>query len=78
MQKILDLKGKVIVDTDLQKLSDQIHELTEAIDQISVENRKLTSELVIKKKCEQQIRGKDHKFRKKIRRKGGSIAEGIM
>ena len=27
VQKILDLKGKVIVDTDLHKLSDQIHKL---------------------------------------------------
>ena len=33
VQKILDLKGKVIVDTDLHKLSDQIHKLTETIDQ---------------------------------------------
>ena len=47
VQKILDLKGKVIVDTDLHKLSNQIYKLTEAIDQISLENRKLTSELVI-------------------------------
>ena len=49
VQKILDLKGKVIVDTDLHKLSDQIHKLTEAIEQISLENRKLRSELVITK-----------------------------
>ena len=48
VQKILDLKGKV-VDTDLHKLSDQIYKLTEAIDQISLEIRKLTSELVITK-----------------------------
>ena len=47
VQKILDLKGKDIVDTDLHKLSDQIYKLTEVIDQISLENRKLTSELVI-------------------------------
>ena len=47
LKKILDLKGKVIVDTDLHKLSDQIHKLTETIDQISLVNRKLTSELVI-------------------------------
>ena len=33
MQEILDLKGKVVVDTDLHKLSDQTHKLTEAIDQ---------------------------------------------
>ena len=70
VQKILDLKGKVIVDTDLHKLSDQIHKLTEEIDQISLENRKLTSELVITKKCEQQVRGKDHKFRKSSGERG--------
>ena len=40
VQKILDLKGKVIVDTDLHKLSNQIHKHTE---EISLENRKLTS-----------------------------------
>ena len=40
VQKILDLKGKVIVDTDLYKLSNQIHKRTE---EISLENRKLTS-----------------------------------
>ena len=45
VQKILDLKGKVINDTDLHKLSNQIHKFTEMIDQISAENRKLTSEL---------------------------------
>ena len=55
VQKILDLKGKVIVDTDLHKLSDQIHKLKEAIDQISLENRKLTSELGIAKNVKLQI-----------------------
>ena len=34
VQKVLDLKRKVIVDTDLHKLSDQIHKLSEAIGQI--------------------------------------------
>ena len=53
--KILDLKGKVIVDTDLHKLSDQIHKLKEAIDQISLESRKLTSELGIAKNVKSQI-----------------------
>ena len=41
LQKILDLKGKVIVDTGLHKISNQIDKLTEAVDQISLENRKL-------------------------------------
>ena len=47
MQKILDLKGKVIVDSDLQEPPDQISKLTEATDQILLENRKLRSELAI-------------------------------
>ena len=55
VQKILDLKGKVIVDTDLHKLSDQIHKLTEAIDRLSLENRKLTSELVITKNVNSRL-----------------------
>ena len=41
VQKILDLKRKVIVDADIHKLSNQISKLTRAIDQISLENRKL-------------------------------------
>ena len=32
LQKILDVKGKVIVDTDLHELSYQICKLTKAID----------------------------------------------
>ena len=63
VQKILGLKAKVIIDTDLHKLSDQINKLTETIDQMSLEKRKLSSEVVITKKCEQQVRGKDDKFR---------------
>ena len=47
MQKILDLKEKVVVNTDVHKLFDQISKLTEAIDQISLENRKFRSEMVI-------------------------------
>ena len=49
VRKILDLKGKIIVDTDLHKLSDQIHKLAEAIDEISLENRKVTSEPAVTK-----------------------------
>ena len=41
MQKILDLKGRVVVDADLHKLSDQISKLKETIDQISLENMKI-------------------------------------
>ena len=55
MQNILDRKGKVLVDTDLHKLSDQICKLTEVIDQISLENKKLTSELSITKNVNSRL-----------------------
>ena len=55
VQKILDLKGKVIADADLHKLSDQICKLREAIDQISLENRKLTRELAITKNVNSRL-----------------------
>ena len=55
VRMISDLERKVIVDTDLHKLSDQIHKLTEMIDQISAENRKLTSELVITKNVNSRL-----------------------
>ena len=59
MQKILDLKGKVIVDADfLYKLSDQISELTEGVDKISLENRKLRSELAITQNANNRLEEK--------------------
>ena len=39
----------------LHKLSNQIHKLTEAIDHISLENRKLTSELVTTKNLNSRL-----------------------
>ena len=65
VQNILDLKGKVIVDTDLHKLSDQILKLTETIDQISTENRKLTSKLVITKNVNSRLEEKIINLEKK-------------
>ena len=70
MQKILDLKGKVIVDTDLHKLSDQIHKLTEMIDQISAENRKLKSGLVITKNVNSRLEERIINLEKKSGERG--------
>ena len=70
VQKILDLKGKVVVDTDLHKLSDQIHKLTEAIDQISLESRKLTSELVITKNVNRRLEERIINLEKKLGERG--------
>ena len=40
VQKILDLKGKVVVDADLNKVCEKIERLTESMNQIKTENRK--------------------------------------
>ena len=58
VQKVLDLKGEVIVHTDLHKLSNQIHKLAGEIDQILLKNRKLTSELVITKNVNSRLEEK--------------------
>ena len=58
MQKILDLKEKAIVAADLHKLSNQISKRTEAIDQISLENRKLRGELPIKQNVNSRLEEK--------------------
>ena len=70
VQKILDLKGKVIVDTGLHKLSDQIHKLTEMIHQISAENRKLTSDLVITKNVNSRLEERIINLEKKSGERG--------
>ena len=40
VQKILDLKGKVVINADLHKLSEKNERLTESMSQIVAENRK--------------------------------------
>ena len=47
VQKILDLKGKVVVDADLNKLCEKIERLTDIMNQIVTENKKLQSDIVI-------------------------------
>ena len=72
MQKTLDLKGKIIVDTGWHKISDQIDKLTEAIDQISLENRKLVITKNANNILEERIKNLE-----KNRPLESSIAEGI-
>ena len=47
VQKILDLKGKVVVHADLNKLCEKTERLTESTNQIVAENKKLQSNIVI-------------------------------
>ena len=49
IQKILDLKGKVIVDADLYKLCEKTERLTESMNQTVAENKKLQNDIVIVK-----------------------------
>ena len=46
VQKILDLKGNVIVDADLHKLYEKTERLTESMNQIVAENKKLQNDTV--------------------------------
>ena len=64
VQKILDLKEKVVVDADLHKLCEKIERLTKSINQIVAENKKLQSNIVI-------VKNVNHKLEEKIRRKSG-------
>ena len=58
LQKILDVKGKVVVDADLHKLCEMIEKLTESINQIVAENKKLQSDIVIVKNVNHKLEGK--------------------
>ena len=58
VQKILDLKGKVVVDADLNKLCEKIESLTESMNQILTENKKLQSDTVIMKNVNQKLEEK--------------------
>ena len=49
VQKILDLKGKVVVNAELHQLCENIKRFTESMNQIVTENKKLQSDIVIVK-----------------------------
>ena len=49
VQKILDLKGKVVIDADLNELCEKTERLTESMNQIVAENKKLQNDTVIMK-----------------------------
>ena len=49
VQKILDLKRKVVVDADLHELCEKIDKLTESMNGVVAENKKLQSDLAIVK-----------------------------
>ena len=73
IQKILDLKGKVVIDADLHKLCEKIERLTESINQIAAENKKLQSDIAIVKNVNCKLEDKIV-YLKKIRQRGSNIA----
>ena len=47
VQKILDLKGTVVIGADLHKLCEKTERLTESMNQTVAENKKLQSDIAI-------------------------------
>ena len=58
IQKILDLKGKVVIDADLHKLCEKIERLTKSMNQIVAENKKLQSDIAIMKNVNRELEDK--------------------
>ena len=58
IQKILDLKGKVVIDADLHKLCEKIERLTKSMNQIVAENKKLQSDIAIMKNVNRKLEDK--------------------
>ena len=58
IQKILDLKGKVVIDADLHKLCEKIERLTKSMNQIVAENKKLQSDIGIMKNVNRELEDK--------------------
>ena len=73
VQNILDLKGKVVVDADPNKLWEKIEKLTENMNQFVAENNKLQSDTVIIKNVNRKLEEKIV-ILKTIRQKESNIA----
>ena len=58
IQKILDLKGKVVIDADMHKLCENIERLIETMNQIVAENKKIHSDIAIVKNVNRKLKDK--------------------
>ena len=56
VQKIIDLKRKIIFDADLHKLCEKIEKLTESMREVVAERKKLQSNLVIKQNFNHRLK----------------------
>ena len=71
VQKIQDLKGKVVVDADLDKLCKKTEKFTEIMGQVVTENKKIQSNLVI-------VKNVKHKFEEKMRKHKKAVERGAV
>ena len=55
VQKILDLRGKTVADADLYKLCEKIERLTEGMNQIVAEYKKLQKDIVAAKNVNHRL-----------------------
>ena len=70
--QIISLRGKVIVDSDLQNLCDQISNLSETITKLAMANQQINCELAIAKVVNSKLE------KRVIEKSWNSITEGTM
>ena len=64
IKKIVELKSRIIVDTDIRGLCDQIKNLTETVSRLLGKNDQLNSELVVCKNVNKHLEEKVAKLEK--------------
>ena len=77
VQQIINLRGKVIVDSGLRNLCDQISNLSETITKLATTNQQINSELAIVKMVNSKLEKRVIDLEKN-RPSRNSIAEGTM
>ena len=58
VQKIIALKGKVIMDSDISNLCNQISKLNDTISQLHLTNKKIRSDLTVAKNVNAKMEGR--------------------
>ena len=78
VQQIINLRGKVIVDSDIRNLCDQISNLSETITKLATANQQINSELAIVKMVNSKLEKRVIDLEKKTKPSRNSIAEGTV
>ena len=78
VQQIINLREKVIVDSDLRNLCDQISNLSETITKLATANQQINSELAIVKMVNSKLEKRVIDLKKKNKPSRNTIAEGTM